>query len=653
MKFIWPFSLLLFLSSARDPSVFTVYRSATTDTSWYTHLLNANAADKAGALSYLHTEVIPFNNRPPVCTRRWNYDIIAIYEVTVFNPSKFGGGNGPNIGIGFSAMDQGACTVPNCQQQFEDIGYFVGGQTQKGNCRAAYGDLNGSAYWYSFPAEGQCARPDGSKRCTYTARYVGKLKIDDLINSKGRQIEPNFKDWCMAMGWEFQNAGKDCTGSCKVQWAIDFWKAPCDPVVCQKRVDMLKDAVKSSLVNRTIPNGCDGATLKTFKYNSQCVRDCPSDTYLDWNYNCVPCNSSLHCASCNWATAPPSESYGQGGTKCLSCQPDFPVLTPEGLCLSSCPSGQYFAQDVKQCKPCSQSCTECSDSSTCIACPSTQWLLDGQCLGQCPPHFYGDNSNNQSVCLSCESACGVGGNCTSASVCTACGESLLLTPDSKCVSTCPNNTFLSNSTASCMSCHSTCLHCSGSGEADCTECVDPAFAFDGGRCVSSCSPQSFKNRQGRCALCSSVIPGCSKCSIVITNTHNATTNTSAPPTPLPPVAPTCFSCGSEPGLQYLHAGLCKTGCPPGFKPVPALPNTFDCVVAPPTLSPTKAPSKPDLDSLTGDANSSTDPVTIPVVISVVVVVVVVALAGIIFWRSRVIRRKKQNSVAQELYTQLR
>jgi len=315
---------------ARNASVFFVYRSTTTTTEFNTHLVNANAADRGGALSYLHTEVLPFSLGPPKCTRRWEYDMIAIFEVTVMNPPSFS--NGPNIGTGFAAMDKGKCTVPGCQARYEESGFFVGGQTQKGNCRAAYGDVKGSAYWYAFPAEGQCAHPDGSKRCTYTARYVGKIKIDDLVNTPKKQIVPNYRDWCLAGGVEFKaDSSGSCPGTCRVQKSLEFWKGPCDVAMCQKRIDML---AASNLVDRSLPNGCDGSTSKTFKFNGECVRDCPTNAYLDWGYNCVTCNPALHCSTCNWATSPPSMATGQGGTHCLSCDSDYPMLV-NGQCLKS------------------------------------------------------------------------------------------------------------------------------------------------------------------------------------------------------------------------------------------------------------------------------------------------------------------------------
>lgn len=624
-----PLLLFLFVGlvvCVRNASVFTVYRAATTTSTWYTHLVNANAADRAGALSYLHTEVIPFNNRPPVCTRRWNYDIIAIYEVTVLNPSKFVGGSGPTIGIGFSAMDQGACTVPGCQERYEEEGFFVGGQTQKGNCRAAYGDIPGSAYWYSFPAEGQCAFPDGSNRCTYTARYVGKIKIDDLINSKGKQIDPNFNDWCLANGWEFQTSSTDCSGSCNVQWAIDFWKAPCDQVVCQKRVDMLRDATSktSSLINRSIANGCDGSTLKTFKFNGQCVRNCPSDTYLDWDYNCVPCNYTLHCSTCNWATAPPSETSGQGGTRCLSCAAEYPVLTMDGQCISSCPAGQYFAQDVKQCMPCSPECSECSDNLVCTRCLPNQWLMDGSCLSACPPGFFGDDNAS---CLLCD-ACGVNGTCNSATECTSCGTDYHITPAGKCVSDCPERMFLENH--ECKSCHPTCVHCSGTSEMNCTKCDNATMALEAGRCVANCSTNSFKNLQARCTLCESVISGCSRCIIKSSS------------------APTCLACGAELALRYLHDGLCKIGCPAGFfAESESLNSTFVCVIAKPTNAPTSV--APTSTLAINTETSSSDEATPAIIGSVIAVLLVI---GIVVWRVRVYRQNKLLLAPQELYEPL-
>jgi proprotein convertase subtilisin/kexin type 5 len=70
----------------------------------------------------------------------------------------------------------------------------------------------------------------------------------------------------------------------------------------------------------------------------------------------VPC--PLGCLSCYSAVL------------CIECQAGY-FLSPNNLCLSSCPERYYQSSQSALCLGCAYDCLTCSDSNSCLSCSST------------------------------------------------------------------------------------------------------------------------------------------------------------------------------------------------------------------------------------------------------------------------------------------
>uniref|UniRef100_A0A7M5X1B5 P/Homo B domain-containing protein n=1 Tax=Clytia hemisphaerica TaxID=252671 RepID=A0A7M5X1B5_9CNID len=92
-----------------------------------------------------------------------------------------------------------------------------------------------------------------------------------------------------------------------------------------------------------------------------------------------------------------------------------------------------------------------------------------------------------------------------------------------CVATCPAKMYLDNEKKQCLSCHNTCLKCSGRNETDCVTCY-PDDVMLNGRCVKECPKGMFKTQDThnkelhhcqfcfkRCTSCSGTSSNCSSC----------------------------------------------------------------------------------------------------------------------------------------------
>jgi len=149
---------------------------------WATRLLNANAASLGGVLGYLHTEVVPDDMREQSdkenCLRKWDYDSIMVFNVTIKTPTAFQTTYNNMLGP-FVAYDSGRCSAGVTQCDYENVhgAFGPGRQDQSGNTRHKYSN----AWWYSFPQCGFCEWPTGEPDCTYTYNVVGRYNIDDLV----------------------------------------------------------------------------------------------------------------------------------------------------------------------------------------------------------------------------------------------------------------------------------------------------------------------------------------------------------------------------------------------------------------------------------------------------------------------------------------
>jgi len=207
-----------------EPLVMDIFRAVSTTSAYTKKLMNCDAANAGGVLGYLHTEVIP-SDMSPNCMRKFNINSIAVHQVTILNPpgqQPFGE---------YLAFDSGKCTVPNCTEIFKERGYYVGSQSQSGNPRHSYKN----AFWYSFPQHGICDKPNGTKNCTYSYKFKFLLDLNDLSSI------PNYHDWCMNGGIEFERKGRINPDCCLTVHSVPFWKEPCNVELCNDRIQLLLD----------------------------------------------------------------------------------------------------------------------------------------------------------------------------------------------------------------------------------------------------------------------------------------------------------------------------------------------------------------------------------------------------------------------------
>lgn len=247
---------------------FIVYRAANHGDKYATVLSNSNAADRAGVLSYIHSEVVPqdmrFQNDTALHRRKFGIDSIIVFNVTVYNPLPW---LTPTIPLSaFVAFNSGACD-PNKDagcKRYETDGYQVGYQNQVNNPRATYSNNTNSSYWYSFPGGGLCDEPNATHNCTYNYRVVGRVSIDELIGLD-RLGYKNYFDYDSAGNIEFSRADPSKPPlCCTTTGGVDFWDSPCDLSLNLNRIEKLMQATIRSIndtgfYNNTKDCGASGA----------------------------------------------------------------------------------------------------------------------------------------------------------------------------------------------------------------------------------------------------------------------------------------------------------------------------------------------------------------------------------------------------------
>jgi hypothetical protein len=186
--------------------------------------------------------------------------------------------------------------------------------------------------------------------------------------------------------------------------------------------------------------------------------------------------------SCSLCVDPCSEC--SNSTFCLACTAPLYLLATNGTChnASLCPSGTLPGTAPSgnlECLPCDPSCLTCITSpSNCSSC-SSSYLLNGSCVNGslCPNGSYPDSI--LFLCADCPLECSL---CLSNSSCQGCSAGYYFF-DSFCYSSCPNGSLLSAN--SCLPCTSPCATCS-LAVSNCTSCLQnmthPLFLSSGG-CV--------------------------------------------------------------------------------------------------------------------------------------------------------------------------
>ena len=123
---------------------------------------------------------------------------------------------------------------------------------------------------------------------------------------------------------------------------------------------------------------CGNGTYHDTESNT-CVEKC-TEGYYGQDATCYSCHHT--CIACKSA----------GENSCLSCfEPRFRF---NSSCIKSCPSGTYMAKigNYTVCRPCSNACVSCMGPSdaNCTSCPTAMYLQTGRCLSECSEGFVKD-----------------------------------------------------------------------------------------------------------------------------------------------------------------------------------------------------------------------------------------------------------------------
>ncbi|XP_031426860.1 proprotein convertase subtilisin/kexin type 5b isoform X2 [Clupea harengus] len=213
-----------------------------------------------------------------------------------------------------------------------------------------------------------------------------------------------------------------------------------------------------------------------FKNNTRmCVSDCPSGFFRDDRRRCKKC--SALCESC----------LGSRSDQCSTCRPGFYLKEGANTCVTSCPDGFYLDLHSNMCRKCQDNCKKCTAASICTECKPGLSLQDTRCQLACDPGTY--YNGHRRACEPCHSACATCAG-TGMEACHECAEGYYF-EDWKCVSSCSVGYYMSEQKAengniqkSCSKCDPTCYSCTGSGERNCSACVN-GYNLEDGVCVVS------------------------------------------------------------------------------------------------------------------------------------------------------------------------
>lgn len=207
---------------------------------------NQNMANLAGAMWYLHNEIVNHKGY-----RRFGKTRIQRFKVTTKATQPLID-DGMDFGVRV-AFDLGRCTGPwQCADAFERYGYFVGCNyvnqfpTAQWKGQVFYPN----ATWYSLPGRcsskhynehtvecdlsepgGACDNATGAGNCTYSYESAGEISIDELEGIA------NFHDFAQTGGWEYDN--KTDRGV-----LMTFWNDKSNATACEDRLDRARDLFK-------------------------------------------------------------------------------------------------------------------------------------------------------------------------------------------------------------------------------------------------------------------------------------------------------------------------------------------------------------------------------------------------------------------------
>ena len=143
-------------------------------------------------------------------------------------------------------------------------------------------------------------------------------------------------------------------------------------------------------------------------------------------------------------------------------------------------------------------------------------------MATCPNGYYGNPNAGNPICTACHSDClwcdgGLINSCTKCAV-TPTARYL---HNKKCLLVCPDGLWEDNNSdvPICTDCHTTCLHCSGGTDTDCTKCFQGTRYLLSGTCHAPTCPTEYWTDDNDanpavgpiCSLCTTIEPRCKEC----------------------------------------------------------------------------------------------------------------------------------------------
>ncbi|KAL4496784.1 hypothetical protein ABPG73_011750, partial [Tetrahymena malaccensis] len=235
-------------------------------------------------------------------------------------------------------------------------------------------------------------------------------------------------------------------------------------------------------------NNCQICLPNNFLSNGKCVKDCPLNTYKNYQTNeCVQsCSQSGYfadqnsksCLQCNTNTCAECVDTKD---KCTKCVPDKFFYESQNQCYQNCPQKTYGDINSKQCLSCDQkTCLKCEGSVKCLQCsdylneddhkcyqdcPQGKYKYQHRCVDSCPLGQYLDQLQN--TCFNCPENCE---ECVQKNLCTKCLPNYMNNLDKlehQICDQCIEGYYLQNGI--CLKCSNDCKTCQNSSS-ECLTC---------------------------------------------------------------------------------------------------------------------------------------------------------------------------------------
>lgn len=234
-----------------EPSLMTFYMYRSQSDEEYP-LENVNMADLAGALWYLHREVVSSVPRKFKITR------ILRYMVTMKNTRELWRRTKRQFGP-FVAFDDGSAIGRS--KMWEDYGFVLGCQFVDTALYNYRGDKQ-AGKWFSLPGPcpeervadktphcmqqfpgGNCqsAMVTGARDCTYYTEFAGQLRLDDIEGIR------NYSTWWLGHtkeGGIVPNGNKEYDPRTDRGVGMTFWNGRHNATSCTQRMDWIEDLFK-------------------------------------------------------------------------------------------------------------------------------------------------------------------------------------------------------------------------------------------------------------------------------------------------------------------------------------------------------------------------------------------------------------------------